>query len=136
MPESPHSRREAPDPTPRQPASASTWVLRLAFAGAVGIHLVALYLPTTPGGPSGPPGADKAVHVLVFALVMLTGRLLRLPGVPLAAVLAVHAGVSELVQHLVLPGRTGDVADVVADLAGVGLGWYVATMITRHRLQR
>ncbi len=113
-----------------------TWFVRLAFAGAILVQLVVLYLPATPDGAPSTPGADKAVHVLVFAVVMLTGRLLPLPGVPLAAVLLVHAGVSELVQHLLLPNRSGDLADVVADIAGIALGWYIASMITRHRLRR
>ena len=36
--------------------------------------------------------------------------------------LAAHAVVSELVQHWLLPHRSGDAADVLADLAGVALG--------------
>ncbi|QOR69662.1 VanZ family protein [Ruania alkalisoli] len=127
----PSASRRRPGTTP-----SSTWLVRLAFAGSILVQLVVLYLPATPDGAPSTPGADKAVHVLVFAVVMLTGRLLPLPGVPLAAVLLVHAGVSELVQHLLLPGRSGDLADIVADIAGIALGWYVASMITRHRLRR
>jgi len=46
-----------------------------------------------------------------------------------AAVFLAHAPVSELVQHVGYPGRTGDPADVLADaagvLVGVGLAWAV-----------
>ncbi|SEE99795.1 hypothetical protein SAMN04488554_4240 [Ruania alba] len=100
------------------------------------LQLAALYVPQTPDGAPSPPGSDKALHVLIFALVMLTGRLARYPSIPLAIGLAAHAGISELIQHLLLPARSGDLLDVVADLAGIAVGWYVASMITRHRLRR
>jgi len=38
---------------------------------------------------------------------------------PVGVLLAVHAVVSELVQHYLLAGRSGDPSDSVADLAGV-----------------
>jgi hypothetical protein len=44
----------------------------------------------------------------------------------LAGLLAVHAVSSELVQHWLLANRSGDPADVAADLLGVGLGLAVA----------
>lgn len=110
---------------------------RLFFAAAIALQLLALYLPQAPttGGVSV-PGADKAVHVLIFAVVMLTGVLAHVPVRWLALVLAAHAVLSELVQHVLLPDRSGDPLDAVADLAGIALGWYVASMITRHRLTR
>ena len=37
---------------------------------------------------------------------------------PLAAVLAAHAIASEVIQHALLPSRSGDPADVLADLGG------------------
>jgi hypothetical protein len=36
--------------------------------------------------------------------------------------LALHGIESELVQHALLPARSGDPADAVADLAGVAVG--------------
>ena len=110
---------------------------RVVFVVAVAIQLLALYLPRAqvPAGMDV-PGSDKALHAGIFALVMLTGVLAGLPARWLALVLVVHAGISELVQHLLLPGRTGDVLDAVADLGGVALGWYLATMFTRHRTSR
>lgn len=115
----------------------STSLRRVFFAGAVALQLLALYLPQAPTpGEVTLPGADKAIHVLVFALVMLTGVLAGLPARWLALVLAAHAVLSEVIQHVVLPARSGDPLDAVADLAGIVLGWYVASMITRHRLSR
>lgn len=119
--------------TTTRSSSAST-LSCLAFAGAALVHLVGLYLPRVEvPGPIDVPGADKAVHVLLFAVVMLTGALARIPARWLALVLGVHAVVSEVIQHLVLPGRSGDAFDVVANLGGVALGWYLASMIGRHR---
>jgi VanZ family protein len=53
-----------------------------------------------------------------------------------AAVLifAVHAPLSELVQHYALPGRTGDVWDAVLDLVGVAVG--AAALVVRGRPRR
>ena len=120
--------------TTTPPSRAKSTPVRLAFAGALGVHLVGLYLPRVDVPDSMEvPGADKAVHVLLFAIVMLTGVLARIPARWLALVLAVHAVVSEVIQHVLLPGRTGDPFDVLANLGGVAIGWYVATMIGRHR---
>lgn len=111
--------------------------LRVIFGATIVLQIIVLYLPQTPSTVEvGVPGADKAVHVLVFALVMLTGVLTGLPGRWLALVLAAHAVLSEVIQQLLLPSRTGDPLDAVADLGGIALGWYVASMITRHRLSR
>ncbi len=101
---------------------------------AVVVQLLALYLPRVPvpGGDSL-LGSDKAVHVLLFAAVMLTGVLAGVPARWLALALVAHAGISELVQHLLLPTRSGDVLDLVADVAGIAIGWYLATMLARHR---
>jgi hypothetical protein len=85
------------------------------------VHLAVLYAPDTGGAPTF-PGIDKVVHVATFASVALAGLRAGLPARWWVPVVAAHAVVSELVQHGVLPHRSGDPADVVADLAGVGLG--------------
>ena len=110
-------------------------LLRIAFAVSVAIHLLVLYLPRVPAAAEVEvPGADKVVHMLVFAGVMLTGRLVGLSRAWMVPALIVHAFASELLQHLVLPDRGGDWLDVLANLGGVALGWYLAGVITRHRL--
>ena len=50
------------------------------------------------------------------------------------AVFAAHAVLSEVVQAVFLPHRSGDVLDAVADLTGVALGVLVGTLVLR-RLQ-
>src|SRR5699024_6160559 len=52
----------------------------------------------------------------------------------LAVVLAIHAPLSEVIQDLALPGRGAEVGDVVADLGGIALGWYLAGVVLRRRL--
>jgi VanZ family protein len=96
-------------------------VARAAAAVAVIAQLLVLYWPVvTVEGPVS--WTDKVVHVLVFAIpTYAVGR--ALGSVRFAAVVfAIHAPVSELVQHFFLPGRTGDVWDAVFDLVGVAVG--------------
>jgi hypothetical protein len=89
------------------------------FAVAVTANVLLLFWPRAPGTPSG-SHLDKVVHVLSFAFVTWSGARAGLPIRLLVAVLAVHAVTSELIQHSLLAGRSGDPADVLADLAGVG----------------
>jgi len=85
------------------------------------VHLVALYWPRV--DVQGPvTWTDKVVHVLLFAAPTLAGLLAGLRAAYLAPLLAAHAPVSELVQHHLLPNRSGDPWDVLADLGGVVLG--------------
>ena len=98
-----------------RPAGRTAWQL---FAVAVAVNLVLLFWPRAPGTPGG-LHLDKVVHVLSFAFVMWSGARAGFPIRWLVAVLAVHAVTSELIQHALLPGRSGDPADVLADLTGV-----------------
>lgn len=116
----------------------STWSGRVAwvlFALAVLVQLVVLYVPTTPEGP-GLPGFDKLVHASVFLLPAAFGVIAGIPLVPLAAVLAAHAVLSEVLQHLVLPGRSGDPWDALADLLGVALGLAIGATLRRRADRR
>jgi hypothetical protein len=92
--------------------------LRWAFALAVLVHLAVLYWPDPAAGPPTFPGVDKAVHALVFGAVAWTGRAAGLPVRLLAAALLGHAVLSEVLQHAVLPERSGDPWDAVADVVG------------------
>jgi hypothetical protein len=95
---------------------------RLAlFCGALAANLVLLFWPDGVGA-GGPDHLDKAAHAASFAVLAWTGLRAGLPVRLLAVALSAHAGSSELVQAALLPGRSGDVWDVVADLAGVALG--------------
>ena len=66
-------------------------------------------------------GSDKLHHVLAFIGLALPVSLLRPRWLPLAVVLlAAYGGAIELIQPLV--GRSCELADWLADLAGIGLG--------------
>ncbi|KRF44401.1 hypothetical protein ASH01_10260 [Terrabacter sp. Soil811] len=117
---------------PRRSAPTSRLVVGLAVAAVV-TQLLVLYWPVvTVEGPVS--WTDKVVHLLVFAVpTYAVGRALR--SVRTAVVIfAIHAPVSELVQHFLLPGRSGDVWDAVVDLVGVALG--AAVLVVGPRLRR
>ena len=89
----------------------------LALAAAVAVSAVVLFWPRA-GAAGDVPHLDKVVHAAVFAALAAAGawRSGRL-GAVLAAC-AAYAVLSEVVQHVLLPNRSGDPADVVADCAG------------------
>jgi hypothetical protein len=93
----------------------------VVFAAAVAANLAILFWPHAVG-PGGLPGLDKVVHAASFGLVAWSGLRAGAPARWLLPVLALHAVGSEVIQHLYVPGRSGDPWDVVADLAGVALG--------------
>lgn len=114
-----------------------TVIRRTLLALALLAHLAVLYAPRVPGGgPVGLPGADKVAHVAVFALVVAAALWAGLPARWVLPLALAHAVVSELVQHTLLPGRSGDVWDSVADVVGVGLGWAVVALLRRRRAVR
>jgi hypothetical protein len=94
-----------------------------AFLAAMVVQLVAVYSPEGVGGPHV-PGIDKVIHILIFAapaLALFMAGISRRVTLWALGILALHAPVSELIQHVALPARSGDVFDVVADLGGVAL---------------
>lgn len=112
-------------------------LLLALLAVAVAVQLVVLYAPS---GPSDPPfpGSDKVVHVLVFAVPVTIALLAGGPLRPVVAVFAAHAVLSEVVQGVALPARSGDALDVVADLVGVVLGvlgWVIVGRVAGRRAQ-
>ena len=115
-----------------RPAPASRTLTALAVTAVVA-QLAVLYWPVvTIEGPVS--WTDKVVHLLVFAVpTYAVGRAL---GSVRAAVVAfaLHAPVSELVQHFALPGRSGDAWDALLDLVGVGLA--AAVLVVGGRLRR
>lgn len=106
----------------------------LPVAAALLLQLTVLYAPSGGGVPPF-PYFDKLVHCAVFALPVLFGLLARLPLVPVALVMALHAPVSEVVQATLLPNRSGDPWDAVADVLGVALG-VVAVRLVRWSADR
>ena len=98
--------------------AARSWAL---FASALLVNLAVLFWPSGVGG-GGPDHVDKAVHTASFAALAWTGVRAGLPAGTFVAVLVAHAVTSEVVQATVLPDRSGEAWDVVADVAGVALG--------------
>jgi VanZ family protein len=104
----------------------------LLFVLVVVAHVAALYWPRV--GVEGPVAwSDKVVHVLLFALPAAVGLLAGLRPAYLLVPLVLHAPLSEALQHFVLPNRSGDLGDAVADLAGVVLGATLVVVGTTRR---
>ena len=79
--------------------------------------------------PAGGLPWDKIVHALVFGVVLWTGVRAGVPTRPWLAVSLVHAVVSEVLQATLLPNRSGDPWDAVADVVGVLLA---AALVKRN----
>lgn len=103
---------------------------------AVIAQQIGLYGSSGPVRPDWFPAADKVQHALGFALPMFlllmtvqsyagrAGRALRPAWVAVpAAVFAINAVASEVVQGRPGTGRSGDPLDALADLVGIGIGW-------------
>lgn len=97
------------------------------------LHLYGLYWPSQPSPSLGVPQADKIGHVLMFGAVAFTAVRAFGRARLVVAVLAVHALVSEGVQHVVLPDRAGDLFDVAADLIGTVVFAWLAWCLPRRR---
>ncbi|MBK0332236.1 VanZ family protein [Brachybacterium sp. MASK1Z-5] len=115
--------------------------VRVLVAGVALLANIGFYLPSVPDtGPAGPVRIDTVYHVGVFALtVWACGRLLaparRFPigWVVLAA--AAHAVLIEVLQGALLPHRSADPDDVLADLVGIAIGvlaWTAERWIRRR----
>jgi hypothetical protein len=129
------------------PVRARRWTgpaLVAASVLAVAVHLYGLYRVTGPPTVSWFPGSDKLEHAIGFGLpvflILVTldryGRCGR--GVPwlVAGVFALHAVVSELIQHWLYTSRSGDPRDVLADWVGVVLGWLGYRLYRTRRAAR
>lgn len=103
------------------------------LALSLAAHLLVLYLPgdDVPAPAFEVPGLDKLVHVFAFGVPALLAVLLVRRLWP-ALVLLVHAPVSEALQAALAQGRSGDPADVAADVVGVVLGTGLALVLARR----
>lgn len=91
--------------------------------------LTVFYLSLTPSPPdSGLPSGDKIGHLAAYAALM--GWWLQLHRHPerLALVFVLMGLALELLQSLG-GARTGDIFDMAANTAGVGLGWVSAWLM-------
>ena len=101
------------------------WAWRIAFVAAVVLQLYGVYAPREAGPHVGIPQIDKVAHCFLFAAVAFTGLKVGVPARWLLGALAANAVVSELFQHFVLPQRSGDPFDSLADLIGVAVGTWL-----------
>lgn len=99
-----------------QPLPAVTFGL-LALASAV------LFFWPVNDPPQPFTRADLAVHAASFGVLMAAGRWAFGRATWLLGGLVAYACLVEVVQGLLLPGRTGDLVDILADLTGALLVW-------------
>ncbi|QNE23207.1 VanZ family protein [Kribbella qitaiheensis] len=95
---------------------------RAGFVLACLIHLYGVYWPRQAGPDTLFPYADKVAHLLLFGSVAFLGLGAAVPARWLLGALAVNAVLSEVIQHYLLPHRSGDPFDSLADLVGVAVG--------------
>lgn len=106
-------------------------LVTVAVIALLVIQAVAVYAPQSAGPPSPIPHGDKVVHALIFGAPVLVAAMAKGRSWLLVAVgCAAHAPVSEVIQHALLPTRSGDVWDLAADLVGIalamaGVGWWI-----------
>lgn len=101
---------------------------RLTFGVSLAVMAWTLYAPVVPGPPAS-FRLDLVVHAAVFALSTATGLAAGVRPSVLIGLLAANAVASEAIQHWLLPNRSGDVLDLIADLTGIAVGaaaWVVA----------
>ena len=106
------------------------WLWRVGFGLACLIHLYGLYAPRQAADVQI-PYSDKVFHLLLFASVAFLGLKVGVPSRWLLGFLVANAVVSELIQHFLLPHRSGDPFDSMADLAGVALGAWLGFRTAR-----
>ncbi|MDO5034345.1 MAG: VanZ family protein [Actinomycetaceae bacterium] len=74
-------------------------------------------------------GVDKIVHLTGFALVAASGLLAGWKARWVIGLSVLHAGLSEVLQKFVIPGRTGDVFDALADIVGILIAWIIVAIL-------
>ena len=122
----PETERVAVEAVPR--GRAVLWAL---LGISVIVQLVVLYAPPGPGdGPFA--HSDKMVHLLVFLVPVAVALLAGAARWLVVAVFGAHALVSEVVQGVLLPTRSGDAADALADLVGIALGVGLVCVLVRR----
>ena len=104
---------------------------RWAFGVAMAVQLIVLYAPRAPAGPPV-NGFDKVIHLSIFAAPVFAALMVGIRARWVLVVLALHAPISELIQHFALAQRSGDVSDAIADLCGVLIGG-LAYMVWNRR---
>ena len=85
--------------------------------------------------PPDPDGNDKVVHLIAFAaLAFPLARTGRIGLIPVLVGASAFGGIIELIQPSF--GRSADMQDWIADIAGVALGMILALVYRRLRKHR
>jgi len=85
--------------------------------------------------PPGPDGSDKVVHLIAFsALAFPLARTGRFGLIPVFFGASTFGGLIELIQPSF--GRSADMQDWIADIAGVALGMMLGLLYRRLRKHR
>ena len=96
-----------------------------------GVLTVAMLWPINQPPPA-PDGTDKLVHLIAFAsLAFPLARTGRIGLVPVFVGASVYGGFIEVIQPSF--GRSADMQDWIADMAGVALGIALALLYRRLR---
>ena len=104
-------------------------VLRIAFYGTSGL-VAALSLAPSATLPPTPVG-DKVEHLIAYAVLGLLGAVSSVRGVTRVILGLAAFGIAIELLQTFSPGRSPDVLDVVADIAGAGLGCAAAIALRR-----
>ena len=85
--------------------------------------------------PPAPDGSDKLVHLIAFAaLAFPLARTGRIGLLPVFVGASAFGGLIEVIQPTF--GRSADMQDWIADIAGVALGIILALLYRRFRQHR
>lgn len=112
---------------------------RVWFAIGVAIIAVTLYFALKPGGAPGRfPNADKLYHAGAFFLnAAWFGGLFKRRAYPWLGAALVLFGIGIEVAQYVMPyGRTAEIGDVLADVAGIVLGLLLALWLRESLFAR
>jgi VanZ family protein len=105
--------------------------LRPHFWIPVVIYMAAIFYVSSLSDPPVPANSDKSLHWLAYlglavlvvrALVRGLRRRVSLGAAAAAIVITVAYGATDEVHQTFVPGRTGDVYDLMADAAGAVVG--------------
>jgi VanZ family protein len=113
--------------------SPSTYRIPLAVTFVVA--LIVLFTPAS-GVPSGFQHSDKIIHFVLFAALAYTSRLAGIDWVRTALWVLAFAAISEVLQANLPLGRSGSVADALADAAGVAVGSVAASRVLPQRVRK
>ncbi|MDV8022157.1 VanZ family protein [Rhodococcus sp. IEGM 1330] len=113
--------------------SQSTYRIPLAVTFVVA--LIVLFTPAS-GVPSGFEHSDKIIHFALFAALAYTSRMAGIDWIRTALWVLAFAVVSEFLQAILPLGRSGSIADALADAAGVAVGLVAASRVLPQRVEQ